>query len=32
MQTALNVFFTKEMEISPADIPKINSNCEKQIR
>ena len=28
---ALNVFYIKEMEISPANFSKINSNCEKQI-
>ena len=29
--TALNVLYIKEMEIFPAYISKINSNCEKQI-
>ena len=28
---ALNILHTKEKEICPADISKINSNCEKQI-
>ena len=28
---ALNILYTKEKEISPAYISKINSNCEKQI-
>ena len=29
---ALNVLYIKEMEICPAYVSKISSNCEKQIR